>query len=172
MTDEDIVTGILKREAGYVNRAEDRGGPTNYGITMPTLEEWRRHKVTVDDIKNLTEAEAREIYLAMFIRRPGFSRIPDARLRELVVDAGVMSHPRHAAEWLQKVLGVRQDGVLGPQTMAKLAQTPSIFVYLGMCGLRMRIYGRLITSRPSQAVFAAGWMNRVADFVENAPTHP
>lgn len=171
MTDDDIVTGILGREKGFVDLKEDRGGATNWGITMPTLEDWRGHAVTRADIQALSQVEARQIYLALFINRPGFARIADPRLRELVVDAGVLSSTRHAAEWLQKVLGVRKDGVLGPLTMAKLNATPALFVYLGVCGLRMRLVGRLITMKPSQAMFAAGWMNRLAEFVENAPTH-
>lgn len=172
MTDDDIVTGILAREGGYVNRADDRGGPTNRGITIPTLTEWLKRPATIEDVKSLTEAQAREIYLALYIRQPGFARIPDARLRELVVDCGVHSGQRHAAEWLQKILGVRQDGVLGPKTMAALAAMPVLYVYLGLCALRMRVLGRLISRDRSQAANAAGWMDRVASFVENTPTHP
>lgn len=172
MTDDDIVTGILKREGGYVDRADDRGGPTSRGITIPTLIEWRGHAVTAADVRALTEAEARAIYLGLYINKPGFARIPDARLRELVVDTGVHSGQRHAAEWLQKILGVRQDGVLGPKTMAVLATTPVLYVYLGLCALRMRILGRLITRDRSQASNAAGWMDRIAGFVERTPTHP
>lgn len=172
MTDGDIVTAILAREGGFVDRTDDRGGPTNRGITMATLATWRKRAVTREDILQLTEAEAREIYLALYICQPGFARIPDMRLRHLVVDCGVLSGQRHAAEWLQKVIGVRQDGVLGPMTTAALAAAPVLYVYLGVCALRMRLVGRLIARDPRQAVFAGGWLDRFAWFMENAPTHP
>lgn len=33
-------------------------------------------------------------------------------------------------------------------------------------GQRLRHLGRLITNDPKQSAFAAGWMNRMAEFVE------
>ena len=39
-------------------------------------------------------------------------------------------------------------------------------IYVMMIAERCRFYGRVITRRPSQAVFAAGWANRIAEFIE------
>ena len=43
---DDLISDIIRREGGYVNHPDDRGGPTNYGITQATLSEWRRQPVT------------------------------------------------------------------------------------------------------------------------------
>ncbi|CZY10659.1 glycosyl hydrolase 108 family protein [Enterobacter bugandensis] len=32
MTKDEIINGLLEREAGYVNHPSDKGGPTNWGI--------------------------------------------------------------------------------------------------------------------------------------------
>ena len=50
VTAEQIINDILEREGGFVNHPNDRGGPTNHGITQGTLEAWRGRDVTVGDI--------------------------------------------------------------------------------------------------------------------------
>jgi lysozyme family protein len=83
------------------------------------------------------------------------------------VDFGVNSGPHTAVAWLQKSLGVTPDGVIGLKTLGALDTADVSRVYLKLCAGRMRFLGRLITNNPSQAVFAAGWMDRVASFVES-----
>jgi len=39
-------------------------------------------------------------------------------------------------------------------------------LYSKVLGQRLRHLGRLITHDPKQSAFAAGWMNRMAEFVE------
>lgn len=167
VTDQQIIDAILAREGGYVDHPSDRGGPTNYGITIGALAEWRKDPVNLVDVRSLTEAEARRIYLERYISAPGFDHIKDDRLRALVVDFGVNSGPHTATAWLQKSLGVTPDGVIGLKTLGALDSCDASRVYLKLCAARMRFLGRLITDSPSQAVFAAGWMDRVASFVES-----
>lgn len=150
MTFDHIIDGILQREGGYVDRAEDKGGPTNRGITMQTLADWRKRPVTKEDVKALTETEARAIYLKNYITGPKFDEIKDERLFDLVVDCAVNHGAERARTWLDQV---------GPD--------PDI-AFLAIIAKRIRFYGQIITKNPSQAVFAAGWMNRVADFIEGA----
>ena len=54
---------IAKWEGGFVDHPKDPGGATNMGITHHTLSSWRGKPVTVHDVRNLTEAEAKEIFL-------------------------------------------------------------------------------------------------------------
>ena len=168
-SNDDIITAILEHEGGFVDRPEDRGGPTNRGITLATLSSWRQTPVTPADVRSLTEAEVRAIYLAVYIQKPGFDQIPDLSLRAIVVDSGVLSGPKMAARWLQGTVGVARDGVIGRQTLNAIAARDARAVYLALCANRLRFIGAVITTAPSQAVFAAGWLNRVAEFVESAP---
>jgi lysozyme family protein len=78
----------------------------------------------------------------------------------------VHSGPQKAARWLQEALGVTADGVIGPKTHAALAATDQDKLCKKVLAARVRHLGRLITNDPEQSVFAAGWMNRIAEFVE------
>jgi Glycosyl hydrolase 108 len=57
---------VLAEEGGYTNDPDDRGGPTNFGITIDDLREWRGTDVTAEDVKNMTKAEAQEIYRSKY----------------------------------------------------------------------------------------------------------
>lgn len=164
MTAEDVITEVLRREGGYVNHAMDRGGPTNYGITIKTLAAWRGAPVTAEDVRALTEAEARDIYRREYVERPGLDQIADPLLRGLLVDYAVHSGPRRAIEELQRVAGVTVDGKLGPQTLSAVAVKGAESLRRGVLRARGRFLARLL-SDPSQRVFAAGWLNRLMEFV-------
>jgi lysozyme family protein len=166
MTDDDIISGILAREGGFVNDPADRGGATNRGVTLNTFRKWRKDdRATVDELATLTEMEARMIYKSLYIEEPGFVGLTDDRLRALVVDSGVNHGPTNATFMLQRAIGVRVDGVCGPKTL-KAANEAGPELYYRMCGQRARLYGQIITQRPNQSRFAAGWMNRLAEFIE------
>jgi lysozyme family protein len=164
MTAEDVITEVLRREGGYVNHPSDRGGPTNYGITLKTLAAWRGQPVTAEDVLALTEAEARDIYRREYVERPGLDQIADPLLRGLLVDYAVHSGPRRAIEELQRVAGVTVDGKLGPQTLSAVAVKGAESLRRGVLRARGRFLARLL-SDPSQRVFAAGWVNRLMEFV-------
>jgi len=169
MTVDDVIDDIIRREGGYVDHPADRGGPTKYGITQVTLTAWRSRPVTPKDVEALTVEEARRIYRKLYIDDPGFAPLPEP-LRGLVVDTAVHSGVKTAVRLLQKALGgLLMDGILGPVTMAAVQDSNPVLLYRKMLAERIRYLGEVIKARPSNSVFAKGWMERVAEFVENAP---
>ena len=173
MTTKEIISDILKREGGYVNNSADRGGPTKYGITLLTLKAWRErlvtasgNLVTAEDVAELDEGEARVIYESEYLEKPKIDKINRVSLRVFVLDSAVQHGPARAIRWLQKIAGAPVDGILGPVSLQIINRLDSSALYRRMVAERCRFYGQLISKDHSQAVFAAGWANRLAEFIE------
>ena len=174
MTADDIITDIIRREGTtYTNDPTDHGGPTKYGITLRDLRTWRQSvAVHPEDVEQLTEAEARDIYRARYIEQPGFDKIADEWLCAFLVDTAVLQGPRNAVKFLQRALGVERDGLLGPVTLAAL-ETAQVQP-LRKAVLRERIQHLIacaVVDVPPEIVsstnlkFLRGWLNRVTSFL-------
>lgn len=178
MTEQEIIDGILEREGGYVDRVADKGGPTNFGITIPTLSSWRRKQVGKQEIQALTRSEASAIYSDLYVRP--WLWIPDARLKVLLVDWAVTSWHIAPARALQRAVGADDDGIVGPvtkrQTIHLLALPYGKEVYQSVLRERMAFYSRLALREREVVEFLRdhpraqlhnlnGWLNRCAEFV-------
>lgn len=162
----DLITEVMKAEGWdkYTNRPNDRGGPTKWGITLKAWSDWRQRDCTEDDVKAITEPQARDFYETMYVIKPRFNQLPE-RLIPLVVDCGVNHGQRRASKWVQLAVGARADGAIGPKTLKAVWECSSISTYLLVSASRIKLYGRLVTKDPSQAEFAWGWNNRAAKFL-------
>lgn len=162
-----VIDEVILREGDrYTNHPSDRGGPTKYGITQRTLSAYRGQPVTPEDVENLTVTEARNVYFALYVRSPGFSKIINDDIMGLAVDCGVLHGTDRTIRWLQKIVGVKQDGILGPVTADAINRFDKKSLYNALISERVRFIGSIITRDPSQAVFAAGWLNRAMSFLE------
>lgn len=166
MTDEDVLREILEREGGFVDDPLDKGGATNHGITQATLSAWRGKPVSVEDVKNLDVAEARSILRDRYLAKPGIDKLASPELRAAVLDWSVNSGPVNAIKGLQRAVDVPEDGVMGPLTIRSAnAENGRKLAVLVHCQ-RLKFLGRLITDKPTQAKFAAGWLARVSEQIE------
>jgi len=165
LSDDDIIDGLIRREGStFTDHPLDAGGPTKFGITLRTLREERGAVATPEDVKKLTEEEAREIYRRRYIRRPGFWMVKDDRLRALLVDFGVNSGPKRAVMALQAAVGTAPDGKFGPETLKRLDEDKPEDVYRLVLKGRLLLYVNIVIGDPSQLVFLRGWANRLAEF--------
>lgn len=131
---QSIIDNIIRVEGDrYTNHPSDRGGPTKYGITLGALQRWRQLPTGAEDVRQLNEREARQIYEAEYITRPGFDKvIPLSEpIAYELVEAGVLSSPTRSSRWLQIALNrfnrqgrdypdITEDGLLGPATIRAL----------------------------------------------------
>ena len=163
---DEIITDVLKAEGWdkYTNRPNDRGGPTKWGITLKAWGDFVGEPVTAQDIMEITEDEARQFYRSEYVYGPKFDQLPEPLL-SLTVDAGVNHGPRAAAKWVQRAIGARQDGVLGPKTFARLHYADPLEVSMRVLASRIRLYGRIVTKDHTQAENAHGWNNRAAKWL-------
>jgi len=175
---DELITDVLKAEGWdkYTNHPADKGGPTKWGITQKAWSEYSGHYASEQDIQGITEAGAREFYLKLYVIGPQFDQLPQL-LIPLVVDSGVNSGPKRASKWVQRAVGVRQDGIIGPRTLAVVRDSNPIATFLRIVSFRCKLYGRLVSRDPKlkaandagfrlQAEFAAGWNNRIMGFLE------
>ena len=150
----------------YENVAGDPGGPTKYGITWIDYNLWRKsHGKTPignpTDVRFATEVEIEQIYWERYWLPMKGANLPDP-LDQVIFDAAVNCGASRSVQWLQAVLGVTQDGVFGPQTLAATTN------YVAKHGQGALINGLLARrtayymSRGSWAnKFRQGWLNRV-----------
>ena len=165
-----LVTNLIEREGGYVDHPDDRGGPTNYGVTQRTLAAYRGEACTAEDVKALTLAEATGVYRELYWIKPKFNTLGlHPVLVEMVFDAGVHHGTHRATKMLQTAAGVKADGHIGAMTLDAIQETPFSVLGARFMATRVKYIGRLITRSPNQAVFAAGWSVRMAEFIEKLP---
>ena len=166
-----MVADILRREGGYANHPNDRGGPTRYGITLRTLANWRRRGVDAEDVRNLSVQEAEKIYLANYFTGPRINRLPE-RLQPLLFDMSINHGPATAVKVLQRTLceaGFRcvVDGGIGEETIGAARgadQSLGKLLVNRLVENRIALYHRIASGDRSQRVFLAGWMKRANEF--------
>lgn len=154
-----VMVHIFDVEGGYVDHPRDPGGATNMGITIGTLRRWRDAPVTKEDVKNLTKMEAKQIYSAFYWDVVDCDYWPKG-LDLVVMDACVNSGPRPAVKWLQRALGVDDDGRIGPITKGAVRATQDLSGLIEDC-IEERL--KSVRSFRNYDVFGRGWENRIRE---------
>ncbi|MGI1661271.1 holin-associated N-acetylmuramidase [Palleronia sp. KMU-117] len=179
----DIADEIIAREGGFVDDPDDPGGATKHGVTIHTLRRLGLDldgdgAVTVSDVRRLSRAEARGIFVTHYFEAPRIGLLPaalHASVFDMYVNAGA-----HAVRLLQRLLNdmghsLTVDGVIGPKTAEaahqahRLAPAHLVDAY-GIA--RRNYYYALADRRPASRKFArrrdggkGGWIVRAEDFI-------
>lgn len=148
---------LLKHEGGYSDHAADPGGKTRYGITEAVAREVGYR----GDMRDLPLNLAKRIYRERYWDAVKAEQLP-AQVRYLVFDAAVNSGVGQAARWLQRAVGVKDDGMIGPQTLLALNQADPEALARRYLSQRLRFMSGLAT----WPAFGRGWARRIADLME------
>jgi lysozyme family protein len=182
---EQIAEDIIAREGGFVNDPDDPGGATNHGVTIHTMRRLgldlnKDGLVDLLDVRQLSKARARKIFLDHYYHAPGISGLPLA-LRASVFDMQVNAGG-NAVRLLQKLLvamgyALEVDGKIGPRTRAMSdaafrAAPEHLADAYGIA--RRNYYYRLADRRPASRKFArrrdggkGGWITRAEEFISD-----
>ena len=150
-----FIERVLTHEGGYVNDPRDPGQETRWGISKRAYPQV--------DIRNLTRAQAVDIYRRDFWQRVRGDELP----REFAfqaLDAAVNHGIGNAVRWMQRAAGVADDGVIGPVTLAAVQRAQPADLVLRFNAERLRFYAKLTTFD----AFGRGWVNRVAGNLDHA----
>lgn len=179
----EIAESILDREGGYVNDPDDPGGATNHGVTVHTM---RRLGLDLDgdgdvdsaDVRRLTKAQAKTIFIKNYFHDPKISSLP-AALHATVFDMQVNAGS-NAVKILQRLLrkmglDVSVDGRIGPQTLAATRRAAELAPdhLADAYGIERRnYYYALADRRASSRKYArrrdggkGGWIRRAEEFI-------
>ena len=158
----------LGAEGGYT---VDNGGPTNYGVTQTTMNAFSAARGEKPmDVKTITPDDAKFIAREMYYKQPKFDMLPD-RVGVAAFDYGYQSGPVQAIKDLQRVVGAKVDGLMGPGTkkavdryVAENGEDDLLAKYLGR---RQVLYSTLIRNQPQvHAKNAKGYANRLAGLTQ------
>lgn len=175
---EDLINEVIVREGGYVNHPNDRGGPTNWGITQTVA----RAYGYAGNMQALPRPTAVAIYKALYWTRPGFDQLAAIcpAIGHELFDTGINMGTTISGRFLQRALNVlnrRQndypdlvvDGACGEKTRVALKGYVAVRGASGGEVLRKALdalqgarYIEIAESNPSQETFAYGWLaNRI-----------
>lgn len=148
---------VLEHEGGYVNDPDDPGGETNYGISKRSYPEV--------DIKNLTQAQAIDIYRRDFWDTQ-WNMIVSQELSTALLDASVNMGRMAAVKLLQKAVNKAYcrdllivDGVFGNKTLGAVNEAQEE-VLREFRASRSLFYIDLAWNQPTMKKFLPGWIRR------------
>lgn len=166
---DKILDLVLEHEGGFVDHPADRGGATNKGVTLRTLQ---RHKMnaTVEDLQNITADLISRIYFNDYYKAARCDELHPA-VAYIVFDMAVNSGVRNAIMMLQSAVRTTVDGIFGINTLRAYMNADIKTCIDRMLQYRVNFFLNLAKRDISQNVFLRGWINRLlklqADVYEN-----
>lgn len=146
---------IRKWEGGYVNHPLDRGGETKWGVTHTTY-----NSLFDGSVKDMTEEQWDTIFKKLFWKPCNADNLIDQNVANVIVDwawgSGVVSTKKR----IQRLFGLKDDGIFGTKTMNVL-NTNTLDVFKKIWNAHKDFYNNIVKRNPSQKVFLKGWLNRL-----------
>ena len=153
-----VIDFVLHQEGGYVNDRNDPGGETKYGIS--------KRSYPLEDIAALTRERAAFLYLRDYWGPIRGDDLPE-QLALAVMDFAVNSGVPRASKMLQRLVGAKEDGEIGPLTLGCVKRTiesrsPQLLAE-ALILERALFLTRLGCTRWGSENFLPGWMRRIRD---------
>lgn len=153
---------IFGHEGGYSSDPDDpgnwTGGSKGKGKMLGTKFGIAANSHPNVDIKNLTIEQATEIYHRDYAAKVRFDDLPSG-LDHAMLDFAINSGTMRAAQTLQRILGVPDDGKIGPITIAEVKEHPVRELIDEVCNRRLTFL-KALKVWPK---YSKGWSRRVSE---------
>lgn len=157
---------LLKSEGGFTDDERDSGnklpdgrpGSTMLGVTQANWESFVGHPVTHNDMKALTHETVGNFYKSKYWN-PCYCDVLPNGLDYLLFDFGVNAGTGRSVKLFQQAIDIIPDGVIGPRTMALVAESNAANLIEKFSTEKESFY-RALKSFPT---FGRGWLNRVEE---------
>lgn len=159
---------VLRWEGGLSRDPHDRGGTTKWGVSLRAilslaLDFNNDGKVNEKDILDMSREQMQRFYRQHYWDLCSCDELPCA-VALVVFDCAVNQGPSRAKRFLQKALGVRVDGIIGPKTISAAWEKYPGDTVRDFCARRALHYSSL-----SQIVrYGYGWFRRLFDIHKEA----
>tara|TARA_R100001163_G_C5036274_1_gene175393 strand:+ start:179 stop:688 length:510 start_codon:yes stop_codon:yes gene_type:complete len=160
---DKCLTMLLKHEGGFVDHPKDPGGMTNLGVTKAVYDKWIGRESSEAEMRALTQDDVAPIYKKNYWDRCKCDELPSGADWS-VFDWAVNSGTGRASKAMQKIVGAKQDGAIGPKTLQMIANKEPKFLIEKMYDQRQSFYEKLNTFE----TFGRGWTRRNKETKETA----
>lgn len=154
---------LLHHEGGFVNHPKDPGGMTNLGVTKAVYDAWTGKESSEAEMRALTPADVAPIYRKNYWDKVRGDDLPSG-VDWCAFDWAVNSGSKRPAKAIQKSVGAKQDGAIGPMTLQAVANEEPDKIIEAVYHTRQRFYERLSTFE----TFGRGWTRRNKETLEAA----
>lgn len=163
---------ILKWEGGFVELKNDKGGATNYGVTISTWKAAGYDKdgdgdIDVDDLKIITIDDFKTIFKKYYWDRWKADQIKNQSIANILVD-WCYNSGAWGVRIPQQLLNLKSDGIVGPMTLNAINNHPNQKALFDMIwSARYKFYQKIVNNDASQFIFLKGWLRRLNDITFN-----
>lgn len=151
---------VVGHEGGFTSDRRDRGNWTSGVIGKGELKgtRWGISAMAYPhlDIRNLTLADAKAIYLRDYWRKASCDLLPQG-VAFIVFDISVNSGVKQAIKFLQASVGATADGIVGSKTIQAVNRSKPETIIREICNRRLQFYKSLSTYK----IYGRGWTNRL-----------
>jgi lysozyme family protein len=172
----EAITG--RNEGGYANNPSDTGGETYAGIARNHWPKWQGWKY-IDEIKTRWKTSKDinsaikgspypfEVWISDFYKKNFWDvlkldLVNDQQLANSVYDFGVNSGTSRSAKFLQQSAGVKDDGIIGNQTLHAVNSADRKVIYYDFNKRREAFYKSI--AKGNQAQFLKSWLSRLKPY--------
>ncbi|MBW8190362.1 hypothetical protein K0504_04875 [Neiella marina] len=170
------VEHTLKAEGGYVNDPDDPGGETYKGIARNRNSKWpgwvdidlHKNKANFPaslDSDDALQTKVHALYETLYWDKVCGDDIDDQDIAESIFDFAVNAGPRTSAKLAQISVGATADGVIGPNTIAKINEDDKRAFLATFALAKIGRYVSICEKRSASRKYFFGWVRRTLEGV-------